>query len=81
MKSITERQILHDIYMCNLNNTTSEHNKKNQTLIVGEPVVTRGEREVERVNRGVRDEGVQTIMNKISYKYIVYSTGNMAIIL
>ena len=40
-----------------------------------------GEREVGRGNIGVWDEDVQTIVYKISYKDILYSTGNIADIL
>ena len=44
-------------------------------------VVTSGEREGGRGNRGGREEKVQTIRYKISYKDILYNTGNVANIL
>jgi len=44
-------------------------------------VVTSGEREGVRGNKGVEESEVQTIRYKISYKDILYNMGNTANIL
>ena len=44
-------------------------------------MVTSGEKEVGRGNIGVGDYEVQTTMYKISYKDILYDTGNITTIL
>ena len=44
-------------------------------------MVTSREREEGRGSIGVGDQEVQTIMHKISYKDILYNTGNIANIL
>ena len=61
-----------------MKNKTSEYNKKNRfTDTENKLVVTSREREEGRGNMGKGLE-VQTIMCKISYKDVMYSTRNIA---
>ena len=82
-KSDRERQILFVFnYVWNLKNTkTSGYNKKVDSDTENKLAVASGEREGGWGNIGGGDLEVQTIRYKISYKDILYNTGNIANIL